>query len=61
LSGQEGSYFIRSRSQNFCMVGAAILAITLVPVLCAALVRGPFQAEDKNWLMRGCWRFTIQF
>jgi Cu(I)/Ag(I) efflux system membrane protein CusA/SilA len=40
-------------TKTFAMIGAAILAVTLVPVLCAALVRGPFQAEDKNWLMRG--------
>jgi Cu(I)/Ag(I) efflux system membrane protein CusA/SilA len=54
LSGQEGKLFHPlAFTKTFAMVGAAILAITLVPVLCAALVRGPFQAEDKNWLMRG--------
>ena len=54
LSGQEGKLFHPlAFTKTFAMVGAAILAITLVPVLCAALVRGPFKAEDKNWLMRG--------
>ena len=54
LSGQEGKLFHPlAFTKTFAMVGAAILAITLVPVLCAAFVRGPFQAEHENWLMRG--------
>src|SRR5271169_734094 len=54
LSGQEGKLFHPlAFTKTFAMIGAAILAVTLVPVLCASLVRGPFQAEDKNWLMRG--------
>src|SRR5580692_11346566 len=54
LSGQEGKLFHPlAFTKTFAMAGAAILSVTLVPVLCAALVRGPFQAEDKNWLMRG--------
>src|SRR3984957_9182474 len=54
LSGQEGKLFHPlAFTKTFAMVGAAILAITLVPVLCPSLIRGPFQAEDKNWLMRG--------
>jgi len=54
LTGQEGKLFHPlAFTKTFAMVGAAILAITLVPVLCVLLVRGPFQAEDKNWLMRG--------
>ncbi|HEY1719041.1 MAG TPA: CusA/CzcA family heavy metal efflux RND transporter [Verrucomicrobiae bacterium] len=53
LSGQEGKLFHPlAFTKTFAMVGAAILAITLVPVLCASLIRGPFQAEDKNWLMK---------
>src|SRR5436305_709052 len=35
------------------MIGATLLAVTLVPVLCTVLVRGPFHAEGRNWLMRG--------
>src|SRR5476651_818765 len=54
LTGQEGKLFHPlAFTKTFAMIGAAILAVTLVPVLCAALVRGPFQAEDKNLLMRG--------
>jgi Cu(I)/Ag(I) efflux system membrane protein CusA/SilA len=54
LTGQEGKLFHPlAFTKTFAMIGAAILAVTLVPVLCSALVRGPFQAEDKNWLMRG--------
>jgi Cu(I)/Ag(I) efflux system membrane protein CusA/SilA len=53
LSGQEGKLFHPlAFTKTFAMIGAAILAVTLVPVLCAALVRGPFQPEDKNWLMK---------
>src|SRR5476649_293864 len=53
LTGQEGKLFHPlAFTKTFAMIGAAILAVTLVPVLCALLIRGPFQAEDKNWLMR---------
>lgn len=34
------------------MVGSTLLAMTIIPVLCAALVRGPFHAEDSNWVMK---------
>jgi copper/silver efflux system protein len=54
LSGQEGKLFHPlAFTKTFAMIGAAILAITLVPVLCAMLVRGTIPAEHKNWLMRG--------
>ncbi|HEY1663291.1 MAG TPA: CusA/CzcA family heavy metal efflux RND transporter [Verrucomicrobiae bacterium] len=54
LSGQEGKLFHPlAFTKTFAMIGAAILAVTLVPVLCSLLVRGPFQAEHENWLMRG--------
>ena len=53
LSGQEGKLFHPlAFTKTFAMAGAAILAVTLVPVLCVALVRGPFQAEHENRLMR---------
>ena len=32
--------------------GATIFAVTLVPVLCTLLVRGPFRPESENWLMQ---------
>jgi Cu(I)/Ag(I) efflux system membrane protein CusA/SilA len=53
LTGQEGKLFHPlAWTKTFAMVGATILAVTLVPVLCTLLVRGPFHAENKNWLMR---------
>ncbi len=54
LSGQEGKLFHPlAFTKTFAMLGSAVLAVTLVPVLCAAFVRGPFHAEDRNYLMRG--------
>jgi copper/silver efflux system protein len=53
LSGQEGKLFHPlAFTKTFAMIGAAILAVTLVPVLCSLLVRGNVQPEEKNWLMR---------
>ena len=53
LSGQEGKLFHPlAFTKTFAMIGSTLLAITLVPVLCVALVRGPFHREDQNWLMR---------
>src|SRR5205085_129282 len=37
--------------KTFAMLGAAVLAVTLVPVLCTFLVRGRFQPEEQNRLM----------
>ncbi|MGA2867890.1 MAG: CusA/CzcA family heavy metal efflux RND transporter [Verrucomicrobiota bacterium] len=53
LSGQEGKLFHPlAFTKTFAMIGAAILAVTLVPVLCSLLVRGKVQPEEKNWLMK---------
>jgi len=53
LTGQEGKLFHPlAWSKTFAMIGATLLAVTLVPVLCTFLVRGPFHAEDRNWVMR---------
>ena len=53
LTGQEGKLFHPlAFTKTFAMAGATMLAVTLVPALCAALIRGPFQAEGKNLLMR---------
>jgi copper/silver efflux system protein len=53
LSGQEGKLFHPlAWTKTFAMIGATVLAVTLVPVLCTFLVRGPFHSEDRNWLMR---------
>ncbi len=54
LTGQEGKLFHPlAFTKTFAMVGSAILAVTLVPALCALLMRGPFRAEENNFLMRG--------
>jgi Cu(I)/Ag(I) efflux system membrane protein CusA/SilA len=53
LSGQEGKLFHPlAWTKTFAMVGSTLLAVTLVPVLCSLLVRGPFHAEDRNIIMR---------
>ncbi|MDR2169072.1 MAG: CusA/CzcA family heavy metal efflux RND transporter [Planctomycetaceae bacterium] len=52
LSGQEGKLFHPlAYTKSFALIGAVFLAITVVPVFCTILVRGPFRAEDKNWIM----------
>lgn len=53
LSGQEGKLFHPlAWTKTFAMIGATVLAVTFVPVLCTFLVRGPFHSEDRNWVMR---------
>lgn len=53
LSGQAGKLFHPlAWAKTFAMTGATVLAVTLVPVLCTFLVRGPFQPESRNWVMR---------
>jgi len=53
LGGQEGKLFHPlAFTKTFAMVAATLLAVTLVPVLCATLVRGPFHPESRNWIMR---------
>jgi copper/silver efflux system protein len=53
LSGQEGKLFHPlAFTKTFAMIGSTILAVTIVPALCSFLVRGPFHAEDRNWVMR---------
>ena len=54
LTGQEGKLFHPlAWTKTFAMVGSTFLAVTLVPVLCSLLVRGPFHREDRNLVMRG--------
>jgi Cu(I)/Ag(I) efflux system membrane protein CusA/SilA len=53
LTGQEGKLFHPlAFTKTFAMIGSTLLAVTIVPVLCTWLVRGPFHAEDRNWIMR---------
>ena len=54
LGGQAGKLFHPlAFTKTFAMVGSTLLAVTIVPVLCSWLVRGPFHSEDRNWVMRG--------
>ena len=54
LSGMEGKMFHPlAFTKTFAMLGSTLLAVTIVPVLCTWLVRGPFHAEDRNIVMRG--------
>ncbi|HEX2748117.1 MAG TPA: efflux RND transporter permease subunit, partial [Verrucomicrobiales bacterium] len=53
LTGQEGKLFHPlAFTKTFAMIGSTLLAVTIVPVLCSLLVRGPFHSEDRNVIMR---------
>jgi len=53
LTGQEGKLFHPlAFTKTFAMIGSTLLAVTIVPALCATLVRGPFHSEDRNIVMR---------
>lgn len=53
LTGQEGKLFHPlAWTKTFAMIGSTLLAVTVVPVLCSLLVRGPFHSEDRNVIMR---------
>jgi Cu(I)/Ag(I) efflux system membrane protein CusA/SilA len=57
LTGREGKLFHPlAFTKTFAMVGATIIAVTLVPVLCTLLLGGRFHAEDDNWVMRALHR-----
>jgi Cu(I)/Ag(I) efflux system membrane protein CusA/SilA len=53
LTGREGKLFHPlAFTKTFAMVGATIIAVTLVPVLCTLLLGGRFHAEQENPVMR---------
>lgn len=53
LLGEEGKLFHPlAYTKTFAMIGATLLAVTIVPALCTLLVRGPFRPESENWLMK---------
>lgn len=53
LGGQEGKLFHPlAFTKTFAMIGSSLLAVTIVPAMAAALVRGPFHSEDRNIVMR---------
>jgi Cu(I)/Ag(I) efflux system membrane protein CusA/SilA len=52
LTGQEGKLFHPlAFTKTFAMIGATLLGVTLVPVLCSFLVRGPYHEEQRNIVM----------
>jgi Cu(I)/Ag(I) efflux system membrane protein CusA/SilA len=54
LQAQEGRLFSPlAFTKSYAMAGAAILSVTLVPVLMGYLIRGRIPAEDANPLNRG--------
>jgi len=53
LAGREGKLFHPlAYTKTFACVAATLLAVTVVPVLCSFLVKGPFHREEDNRLMR---------
>lgn len=53
LTGQEGKLFHPlAFTKTFAMIGATVLGVTLVPVLCSFLVRGPYHDENRHLVMR---------
>lgn len=53
LADQEGKLFHPlAFTKTFAMVGASIIAVTLVPVLCTYLLGGKFHSEQANPVMR---------
>lgn len=53
LEGQEGRLFSPlAYTKTFVMAAAALLSITLIPVLIVLLIKGKAPKEDNNWLNR---------
>ncbi|MFM8394471.1 MAG: efflux RND transporter permease subunit, partial [Acidobacteriota bacterium] len=53
LTGQEGKLFHPlAFTKTFAMIGATLISITLVPVLCTLLLGGKFHREEENRFMR---------
>jgi len=53
LTGQEGKLFHPlAFTKTFAMIGATLIAVTLVPVLCTFLLGGKFHSEQSNPVMR---------
>jgi Cu(I)/Ag(I) efflux system membrane protein CusA/SilA len=53
LTGQEGKMFKPlAFTKSFTMIGAAVIVVTLIPVLMTMLMRGNFKPENKNPITR---------
>lgn len=69
LTGQEGKLFHPlAFTKTFAMVGATVLSVTLVPVLCSLLIGGRVRGEEQNpimrplvWLYRPVLDFVLRF
>jgi Cu(I)/Ag(I) efflux system membrane protein CusA/SilA len=60
LTGREGKLFHPlAFTKTFAMVGATVIAVTLVPVLCTLLLGGRFHSEEENIVMRGLRRVYL--
>src|SRR5215218_6735385 len=54
LTGQEGKLFHPlAFTKTFAVLAAAVIAVTLVPVLCSLFLGGRLHAEEANPVMRG--------
>jgi Cu(I)/Ag(I) efflux system membrane protein CusA/SilA len=57
LTGQEGRLFLPlAAAKTLAVLAATVIAVTLVPVLCTLLLRGPMHSEAGNPIMRGLMR-----
>jgi Cu(I)/Ag(I) efflux system membrane protein CusA/SilA len=69
LTGQEGKLFHPlAYTKTFAMIGATVLSVTLVPVLCSLLIGGRVRGEERNpimrplvWLYRPALDFALRF
>ncbi|MCC6327038.1 MAG: efflux RND transporter permease subunit, partial [Acidobacteria bacterium] len=53
LTDQEGKLFHPlAYTKSFAMIAAAVMAVTLVPVLCGFLLKGKLKPEEANPIMR---------
>jgi Cu(I)/Ag(I) efflux system membrane protein CusA/SilA len=53
LGGLEGKMFRPlATTKSLALLASAILAVTVVPALCAILVRGRIRGEQANWIVR---------
>jgi Cu(I)/Ag(I) efflux system membrane protein CusA/SilA len=53
LGGMEGKMFRPlAVTKSFALVTVALLAVTLVPVLCTVFLRGRMRAERESWVVR---------
>jgi len=58
LHAEEGKLFRPlAFTKTFATIGATLFAVTIVPVLCTFLVRGPFRREEDNPVMKRLLRF----